>query len=702
MAKNDKPLVDLMLQERQKNGYPSSDIGEVFELFAFEQVLKEYDLSKEKLEDGWVDGSLDGGIDGVYVFVNGNLYSGQENFIWPRKNADLTICILTCKHADDFRQAPLDAMYPTLRQFWDLSIPNETFASQYSEDLSEVRERYVSAMSNLALSSPRVEVRFIYACRGDTANIGASIQNRMNQLEGQAHEFLGDCEVAKQFVGASELLTLSRKRKDESLSIPVVAQLVHDGDNYVVIVRLEDYYKFVSDGEGMLRRYLFDSNVRDYLGLNEVNLDIDNTLKNPGLANFWWLNNGVTIIGSGARMSGGKIHIDNVQIVNGLQTTETIFRHFSSGLTTSANSNLMVKILTTTDESVRDAIIQATNNQSAIAKHTLHATEKIQRDIEDILARNEFFYERRPGYYKNKGKPKNQSIPPVELASALIGMVYKNPFKAYRLKSKFMQSEKQYSQIFSDGFSLRLWPILTRAYLRAKDYVFMANYKNPNVAKLAVQLTPVLCLSVLAKRFGKFDYSTRDILSLDASFPSQADFETILKHVPFHMFGRKTKINRTSYRQVAGVFLRDFAAKFKIPYMSDIGKWELISSDTVNGSNDRKDNPSTELIDKVNRLLPQQPWPRGIDEVVAKALKVRRSLVCKAIDKLISQGRWKIQRDGIIYDDTGKAILVDTSRTDLSVEDVNQIIAGISQSEIPVVEYNGIKVLQLVERRQVK
>lgn len=85
MARNDKPLIDFMLQERQRNGYPSNDIGEVFELFAFEQVLKEYDLSKEKLEEGWVDGSLDGGIDGVYIFVNGNLYSGQENFLWPRK-----------------------------------------------------------------------------------------------------------------------------------------------------------------------------------------------------------------------------------------------------------------------------------------------------------------------------------------------------------------------------------------------------------------------------------------------------------------------------------------------------------------------------------------------------------------------------------------------------------------------------------------
>lgn len=698
MARNDRPLVDLMLLERQKNGYPSSDIGEVFELFAFEQILKEYDLSKEKIEDGWVDGSLDGGIDGVYIFVNGNLYSGQENFLWPRKNVDLTIFLLTCKHADDFKQAPLDAMYPTLQQFWDLSITSATFASQYSEDLSEARERYVTAMSNLALTGSHIEVRFIYACRGNTLSIGDSIRNRMNQLEAQAHDFLGDCKIEKQFIGASELLTLSRKRKAESLSIPVHAHLVHDGDNYVVIVRLEDYYNFVSDESGMLRRYLFDSNVRDYLGLNEVNTDIDNTLKNPGKANFWWLNNGVTIIGSGARMSGGRIHVDNVQIVNGLQTTETIFRHFSSGLSTSADSNLMVKILTTTDENVRDAIIQATNNQSAIVKHTLHATEKIQRDIEDILARNGFYYERRPGYYKNRGKPKNQSITPLELAGALIGMVFKNPYKVYRLKSKFMQSEKQYSQIFSEKFPLHVWPIITRIYLRAKDYILAAKLVNDKIDKYVAQLVPVLCLSVLAKKYGGFSYSITNLLSLEKDFPSYADFEEILARVPPSMFGGKVKINRTTYRRVAEPFLRNFAFKFGIPYTSNVGKWEPISIDVATSTVARDDHPNAELIENVDRLLPQQPWPRGIDEVVAKALKVRRALVSEAINVLISQGRRKIQRDGIIYGEDGIAIAVDASRSDLSVDEINQIIAGTIKSEIPIVEYNGIRVLQLIDR----
>ena len=698
MAKNDRPLIDFMLQERQKNGYPSSDIGEVFELFAFEQILKEYDLSKEKLEDGWVDGSLDGGIDGVYIFVNGNLYSGQENFLWPRKNADITICVLTCKHADDFKQGPLDAMYPTLQQFWDLEVANETFASQYSEDMSEARERYVIVLSNLASAGPRIEVRLIYACRGDTSAIGDSIRNRMDQLEKQAHDVLGDCKVEKQFVGASELLALSRKRKAESLSIPVHACLGHDGDNYVVIVRLEDYYKFVSDESGMLRRYLFDSNVRDYLGLNEVNTDIDNTLKNPGTANFWWLNNGVTIIGSGARMSGGKIHIDNVQIVNGLQTTETIFRHFSSGLTISADSNLMIKILTTTDASVRDAIIQATNNQSAIVKHTLHATEKIQRDIEDILAQNGFYYERRPGYYKNQGKPKNQSITPVELASALIAMVFKNPYKAYRLKSKFMQSEKQYSEVFSDKLPLLMWPIITRTFLCARDYILTTRLGGDDSIKLMTSLVPVLCLCVLAKRFGNFRYSIRDLLSLEKSFPSFADFKEILDSVPPNMLEGKNKINRSSSRRVAEPFVSKVASRFNIPYVANVGKWHPASEEVAARTIVRADQPSAELIEEVNRLLPRQPWPRGIDETVARALKVRRSLVSAAINVLISQGRWMIQRDGVIYDEAGNAIAVDASRSELSIDEINGILAGTIKSEIPVVEYNGIRVLQLINR----
>ena len=83
MSKNDIVLVDAIIEERKKVKFPSDDIGEVFEFFAIEQLLKDYELPQDKLYSGWIDGNGDGGIDGAYIFINGNLYSGESDFICP-------------------------------------------------------------------------------------------------------------------------------------------------------------------------------------------------------------------------------------------------------------------------------------------------------------------------------------------------------------------------------------------------------------------------------------------------------------------------------------------------------------------------------------------------------------------------------------------------------------------------------------------
>ena len=67
------------------------------------------------------------------------------------------------------------------------------------------------------------------------------------------------------------------------------------------------------------------------MGLNRVNEDIRDTLSNTDSPDFWWLNNGVTILATDARIIGKIIQIQDIQIVNGLQTSESIFRHFENG-----------------------------------------------------------------------------------------------------------------------------------------------------------------------------------------------------------------------------------------------------------------------------------------------------------------------------------------------------------------------------------
>jgi hypothetical protein len=67
MPSNDLLLLDSILQKNKAQYGARSDEGEYFELFSMDSVLKNYELSLEQLEDGWVDGGDDGGLDGFYT-----------------------------------------------------------------------------------------------------------------------------------------------------------------------------------------------------------------------------------------------------------------------------------------------------------------------------------------------------------------------------------------------------------------------------------------------------------------------------------------------------------------------------------------------------------------------------------------------------------------------------------------------------------
>src|SRR3546814_13519732 len=56
----------------------------------------------------------------------------------------------------------------------------------------------------------------------------------------------------------------------------------------------------------------------------------DLTLENPGAEDFWWLNNGVTILAQEASQVGKTIKITDPQIINGLQTSTEILTFFGT------------------------------------------------------------------------------------------------------------------------------------------------------------------------------------------------------------------------------------------------------------------------------------------------------------------------------------------------------------------------------------
>jgi hypothetical protein len=103
MAKNDRILLDGIIDDRVAIKLPSNKRDEVFEYLAFEQILKEYDLSSDEILAGSIDGRQDGGIDGFFILVNGHVLQDLESFVWPRLGSDLKVFIITCKHHDTFK-----------------------------------------------------------------------------------------------------------------------------------------------------------------------------------------------------------------------------------------------------------------------------------------------------------------------------------------------------------------------------------------------------------------------------------------------------------------------------------------------------------------------------------------------------------------------------------------------------------------------
>jgi hypothetical protein len=55
MPKNDLVLLDSLI-EKSKSQYGSHEESEYFELFCFDNILKDFEPSFEELENGWTDG----------------------------------------------------------------------------------------------------------------------------------------------------------------------------------------------------------------------------------------------------------------------------------------------------------------------------------------------------------------------------------------------------------------------------------------------------------------------------------------------------------------------------------------------------------------------------------------------------------------------------------------------------------------------
>ena len=452
MPSNDLLLLNSIIGKTKGQYGSLKDEGEVFEIFVFDNVLKNFDLSLEELEDGWVDGSDDGGVDGIFIFIDGVLLTDDHDLKRVRAEPTFDIYVFTVKSADTFKQAALNSLIGSLPEIF--SLAKDKLTNPYPDQLLLIRERFKEAYIALADKTPSVNIHVLFCSKGSTAKAAKNILTKVQQLELVLRPLFSRSNVEVKLLGAGEILTFAQKQKRYSLKLPYTESFIsRDANNYVVLCRLRDYLDFITDEEGGLRRYLFEGNVRDYLGDVQVNENIAETLRENGAVDFWWLNNGVTILASSATVVGKAISIENVLIVNGLQTTETIYRTLNGRAEASDERAVLIKVIISTDDDVRARIIKATNYQNSVELASLRSLDQLHKNIEHYLLEKGWFYERRNNYYRNQSKPGDRILTIGQLGAAVRALAFKTPRTAQR-RQKWLRDDNSYKQVFNS-----VWPL---------------------------------------------------------------------------------------------------------------------------------------------------------------------------------------------------------------------------------------------------
>ncbi len=520
LTTNAQRILNELFQQDFADNCSYADECQYFEVFASKQILKSNDLSDEEVEKGILGSGNDGGCDSIYTLFNG-VYVTEDlvSSITSSKEATIELIITQAKRETSFGEDAIMKWKTTAGNLLEIGVDDLQYKARYNEDVrtafSVFRELYVKLLRN----TPKLLISFNYATFA--TELHPNVQAQAEELKDTVHKLFPSPKtvVNVTFWDAEKLLLAAQSQPEHKLNLPLAENPINIGTHrdYIALVNLAKYYRFITDESGALRKYLFDSNVRDYQGHNSVNQDIQNTLVSPTGEDFWWLNNGITLLTDEAILATSKeLILTEPTVVNGLQTSNEIYQHFLSNPDhlESETRNILVRIIVPESEDSRDRIILATNNQTNIPKFSLRANDPIHWQIELYLKGRGLFYDRRKNYYKNQGRKSTEIISVSFLAQCMISLFFQKPNYARARPSTLLIKDETYDELYIKNQDLDVFYNSAKLGRMVEVCLKKSNAYSP--AQKNDILFYVLYLSV-AKKVGKPYISYKDVKELDLS-----------------------------------------------------------------------------------------------------------------------------------------------------------------------------------------
>lgn len=440
------------------------DLGdsELFELFSLSQITKNYELSYDEIQEAIVDGGRDGGIDSFLILINDESISSKDELgeFKFTSSSLINVYIVQAKTEKSFTESTLDKLIASVPFLYDFEQKEDELLIRFNNSLVEKILTFRDVCISAIKKGSKIKINYYYTCKASDVQKNAAFDSKVNQIIDSTNERIHGSEINFLLYSSKELLELYKKSKTSKLELkyketPMSVTYSSNQIGYLGVVNLKDYYSLIIDSEGNLRENLFENNIRHYQGDVDVNKSIQNSLNSDLERDFWWLNNGITIIASNVGQFGKTLTLENIQIVNGLQTYYTIGKYYH--IIEADDRSILVKVIINNDKETIDKIISATNSQNLISATLLRATEKTQRLLELYFYNKGYYYDRRKNFYKNQGKPSSKIFSIQYTAQAIEAIKNFNPASARSKPTTLIKENSSYNKIFDPDVNFEVF-----------------------------------------------------------------------------------------------------------------------------------------------------------------------------------------------------------------------------------------------------
>lgn len=424
------------IKERATEEFGISD-GDRLRSLAFVYLCVEtmLDLDVDEAFDCLTDGGGDFGVDALHITEEMDGEFGVTLFQGKYKK--------NLEGNSNFEQNSIEAMVNAIRHIFDpsadLGAINDRLRVKVEQARSLIRDGLI----------PRV--------RAIACNNGLKWNTDGQQSIDRA--VLGD-QVTWEHVNHDVLIGIlqSIKPVDETLRLTGKAMVEDMNYSRVCVGRMP-----VAEVAALMKNHgekLLERNIRRYLGLhgNRVNEGIRATLSSNTPENFYFFNNGITLVCdkftyNALQQGDFQIKVKNLQIVNGGQSCMTILKTAEelekNGQTLPAQASVLIRLyeLNSDNDDVVLQITHATNSQNPVDLKDLRANDARQQQLEQSIQNLGYSYRRK----RMDATTKATDITTGAAAEAVLAIWRRAPHQA-----KFLTREhfgKLYDTIFSESLN---------------------------------------------------------------------------------------------------------------------------------------------------------------------------------------------------------------------------------------------------------